>query len=249
MKIRHIISLIIEIMGLSDSIIVGLFFSGINTGVLLPGIIGIIIISFSVIKIIRKKPLINNRLIKAIIFSFLIIFILSFIILELIIIINSSSVPLKNDVRHMIILGAGLRRDRISPALYNRLNKALEILKNDPDVKVIVSGGKGPLEKNTEAVLMKEYLASHGVNLDNITVEDKSTSTYENFIFSKKLISGDVKKIYIVTNAFHSFRAGLIAKRAGFEPYTISARDPGIVFINCYLREYFALIKTFFLDK
>lgn len=116
-------------------------------------------------------------------------------------------------------------------------------------MKVIVSGGKGLHEKKVEAELMRNYLINRGINPDNIIVEDKSSSTYENFIFSKSLIKPGIKKIYIVTNAFHTFRAKMIAKRTGFIPVPIPAKDPKSVLINCYLREYFAVIKTFIFDR
>lgn len=118
------------IFGIMDTLIISLFFSGINTGVVLPGIIGIILISYSVYKIKTNKPLIKNKRIRIICIITLALFFLSFITIEFIIIENSSFYGLDNETDYMIILGAGLRRDRMSPVLIYRLKKGLKILKN-----------------------------------------------------------------------------------------------------------------------
>ncbi len=235
MKLRKIycIIIIIGILGIIDTLIISLFYSGLNTGVILPGIIGIILISYSVYKIKTNKPLIKNKTIRIICIFTIIFFFLSFIIIE-IIFVNSLFNTLDEDIEYMIILGAGLSRNGMSPALINRLNKGLEILTNYPNIKVIVSGGKGLHEKEIEAEIMKDFLIYHGVNHGNIIVEDKSSSTYENFIFSKKLIKPEIKKIFIVTSSFHTFRAKMIAKRTGIIPISIPAKDSNSVLINCY---------------
>ena len=52
----------------------------------------------------------------------------------------------------------------------------------------------------------------------------------------------------IITNDFHMLRSKMIAKKVGFKAYGISCNTPNIVKINCYLREYFAFIKTLAVD-
>lgn len=81
---------------------------------------------------------------------------------------------------------APLRGERVSLTLKLRLDAALEYLEHSPNTAVIVSGGKGDGENISEAEAMKRYLVSHGVDEGRIITEDKSTSTWENFKFSKR---------------------------------------------------------------
>ena len=123
----------------------------------------------------------------------------------------------------IIVLGAGLRGSRPSTTLKGRLNTAYDYHKKNPDALIVVSGGQGHDEDITEALAMEAYLAGLGVPKEKIVKEEKSTSTYENFVFSKKILDGlfdDNYKIAYISNDYHVFRAGHIAKKAGFENKT-----------------------------
>lgn len=70
---------------------------------------------------------------------------------------------------------------------------------------------------------MERYLKDKGVAEEVIVKEDKSTSTYENFVFSKKLLDdrlGKSFKVAFVTNEYHIYRALGIAENAGFKDLT-----------------------------
>ena len=85
-------------------------------------------------------------------------------------------------------------------------------------------------------------------------LEDKATSTAENFRYSKALLSAagidtESASVLIVTNDFHMARACLIARRQGVHTLTLAAPLPyGWLTVNYYIREAFALVKTFLLD-
>ena len=55
-----------------------------------------------------------------------------------------------------------------------------------PDLKIVVSGGQGEGENITEATAMRNFLVDNGVDSSLIIMEDKSTNTYENFLYSKQ---------------------------------------------------------------
>ncbi|HBT71654.1 MAG TPA: vancomycin resistance protein, partial [Lysinibacillus sp.] len=114
-----------------------------------------------------------------------------------------------------------------------------------PHVKVIVSGGQGPDEDQTEASVMQEYLEQNGIEATRIIVEDKSTSTYENLVFSKELLPKDTKKITIVSNDFHLKRAKYLAETLDFEVDVVAAETPKSVEAKLRLRERAALLKTY----
>ena len=147
---------------------------------------------------------------------------------------------------YLIVLGAQIRGTRITNSLYKRLKTAETYLKENPDTLVIVSGGQGSGEDITEAQAMKEFLIENGIREDRILVEDKSTNTHENILYSKKLINRADAKVAVVTNGFHIFRSIGIAKKQGLENVQgLSAPSDPILLVNYYIREVFGVVKDF----
>lgn len=190
-------------------------------------------------------------LVRKVLSSGIILFILIFVIIEGLIIVNAVTFENKK-AEYLLIPGAALLGERPSLELLYRLDRALEYLKAYPDTKVVASGGQGSGESIAEADYIKKYLAGHGVYENMIIVENRSTNTYENISFSMKLIKerDDRKgiKLAIVTNDFHVFRSKLLAGRQGITAYGVPARTPLYIIPNHYIREFFAVIKSVLLD-
>lgn len=156
---------------------------------------------------------------------------------------------------YVLVLGAGINGTKVSTTLKQRLDRAIKYL-NINDVNIIVSGGQGPGEDITEAQAMKSYLMSKGVNESKIIVEDKSTSTSENFRYSKEVIEKytgeNIKDLSfkVVTSDFHAFRSSILAKRSGYEnvSFYTNITIPTLMPIM-YTREFFALIKSYLFDR
>jgi uncharacterized SAM-binding protein YcdF (DUF218 family) len=127
-----------------------------------------------------------------------------------------------------------------------RIHAAADYLKVNPQAKCIVSGGQGANEEVTEASVMQRYLVKNGIDASRIHIEDTSTTTQENLKNSLKIIEQKSlsKNIAIVTDEYHQFRAGLLARRTGLTPYSICARTPWFIFSSCYARELLAITKT-----
>ena len=151
----------------------------------------------------------------------------------------------------IIVLGCGIDGERVSPKLARRLDKAVEYFNEHPDKPMIVSGGQGAQEDIPESTAMKRYLVSKGVPDGMIIEESNSTSTFENFEFSKDiadtLSGGD--RIVFVTSRFHIYRASRYAAGAGFEAHHIGARVPFYELPSNYLREMLAVVKFFNWEK
>lgn len=146
----------------------------------------------------------------------------------------------------MIVLGAGLRRDRPSTLLRYRLDKAYAYAAAHPDVLIITSGGQGRDEWVPEGQAMRDYLIGKGLDPERIVAENASTSTEENFAFSLEILRergyDESTPIVYVSNAFHCYRAGRYAQRAGFMTASaLPAATPWRSVIPCYLREALAL--------
>lgn len=151
----------------------------------------------------------------------------------------------------IIVLGAGIRGDKVTLPLKMRLDKAIEYHSENPEAMIVVTGGKGFQETVTEAYAMEKYLVQNNVDKSKIIKEDRATSTAENMMFSKELLDEYFKENYsvaVVTNNFHVFRGVTIAKRAGFEK--VSHIHAGLQWYNlmpCFLRESLAVIKMLIL--
>ncbi|CAH2213048.1 YdcF family protein [Tepidibacter aestuarii] len=180
------------------------------------------------------------------------ILVASFIMIEGLIIVNGQE-DKEYDVEYLVVLGSGLWGDVLSPTLLGRMNKALEFIENNPDTKIVVCGGQGKGENMPESQAMSDYLVLNEVDENKIIQEDKSTSTIENLKFAKKILKDlDGKKnhkIMIVTNEFHLFRSKFIAKRLGFIPYGIPSKTIPHIAPKYFIREYFAVIKSFIFDR
>ena len=148
----------------------------------------------------------------------------------------------------VIILGAGIKGERLSLTLKYRLDKGLEYIALNPDAKIIVTGGKGPGEGITEAEAMRRYLTSQGIANSRIIIEDKATSTYENLMYSSEFLSeGD--EVVIVTDGFHIFRGVSMAKKFGLEPTHLHSKSYIPQLPLNFVRELAAVMKMFVLGR
>ena len=127
-----------------------------------------------------------------------------------------------------------------------RLDKAYAYAAEHPDLLIVTSGGQGRDEWISEGQAMRDYLIEKGLPADRVLAENKSTSTEENFAFSLDILkergySADTPIVY-VSNAFHCYRAGRYAARAGFTTVAaLPAHTPWRSVLPCYLREALAL--------
>lgn len=151
---------------------------------------------------------------------------------------------------YMIILGAKVKPGGVpSLALRYRLDAAIDYLNDYPHVQVIVSGGQGHDEEQTEASFMFGYIVEKGIAPERIMTEDRSTSTYQNLVFSKELLPDDVDSLTIVSNDFHLRRASYLANSIGLETDVLAAPTPKSVYFKMRLRERAALLKTYLLGS
>ncbi|MBP1534437.1 MAG: YdcF family protein [Ruminococcus sp.] len=148
----------------------------------------------------------------------------------------------------IVVLGCQVRGERPSRMLRRRLDTAYKAIQEHPEALCVVSGGKGADEKISEAECMKRYLLDKGVDEDRIVMEDRSTSTFENIKFTFEITDklGYGRDITIVTDGFHQYRAGLIAKSQGADDVTAYSAQTEARFLPTYwVREWMGLSKFF----
>lgn len=154
------------------------------------------------------------------------------------------------DKDYLIILGCKIKSDgSLTPLLRGRVDRALEfrneqLKENGKDLTFIPSGGKGTDEVISEAEAIKNYLVDQGIKNKNILIEDKSTNTYENIMFSSKIINNKKKKVAFSTTNYHVFRAGLLATSLGLKYDGIGSKTRTYYWINAFIREFIGTIYS-----
>ena len=129
-----------------------------------------------------------------------------------------------DDVDCIIVLGCGVYADgSLSPMLSDRLNLAADVYGQGASDKLLMSGDHGTQYYN-EVSAMKNYMTSQDIaSSSDIFMDHAGFSTYES-IYRVKEIFG-AKKIVIVTNTYHLYRALYIAKCFGIEAYGVGVDD------------------------
>ncbi len=178
--------------------------------------------------------------------SVIIMIVIMVVMLEALIMYTASRDYVKQDYDYLIILGAKVNGENPSLALKYRLDEALEYLKNDDDIVVVVTGGQGADEAFAESLIMKKYLMAHNIAENRIIEENKSTSTYENLANSYQMTGEG--KVLVATNDFHMFRSLLLAKKVGYTAQPLNATTPAIIKPKMYIREIPAFFLSYFLN-
>lgn len=178
----------------------------------------------------------------------LLIFILVYIGVIVGLMYRSSQLQPDTSAQTMIILGARVVGNPAEPGavLTSRLQTAADYLKEHQNVSVIVTGGQGADETATEADTMKSYLIDLGIASERIQVENKSTRTIENLMYTKEKYG--VQKAVIVTSDYHLFRSLLLAKRVGIEASGLAAKTNDGYRIKSTLREVLSVTYAFIFD-
>lgn len=153
----------------------------------------------------------------------------------------------------VLVLGAGLKHGRATPALERRIARASEYLVKNPEVPVVACGGVGPGQPLSEAELIRAELIRNGISPSRLHIESQSTSTVENLRFAYPIAveatGTAAPRAMIVTSNFHLARAKLLARRTGFVPHGLPASTPWYVLPNTTAREGLAIVKSWIADR
>ena len=109
----------------------------------------------------------------------------------------------------------------------------------------VPSGGQGADEIMSEGSAMAMYLLSHSAEEYEILAEKESRNTYENFLFSKRLIDAHKKdaKVTFVTTNYHVLRSGMFAKKAGLNAEGVASDTKWYYWPNGFVREFIAILN------
>lgn len=151
----------------------------------------------------------------------------------------------------VVLLGAKVSAGgRPTLILDGRITAAEKYMNEHPDANAVLTGGKGSDENISEAQCMYNELVSRGIDPKRLYIEDRATDTVENFKYSWSIIgdNGLSKNLAVVTDGFHQFRAGVIAKKQGIGDSigSVSAETKWEFIPTYIVREWFAFPLVLF---
>lgn len=118
----------------------------------------------------------------------------------------------------IVVLGAAQYDGEPSPVFKARLDQAAYLYNEGFSATVIVTGGKQPGDRFTEAGAGEAYLASQGIPSDDILGEDEGNTTLESLEQVREIAEdNDVESVLVVSDPLHSERLKRISGDLGFE--------------------------------
>ena len=157
--------------------------------------------------------------------------------------------PSKNK-DYMVVLGCYVKPNGAPGGV---LKKRIDIAKDFADSQkqdtgkspiIIASGGQGDDEPISEARCIKNYLINQRHHKSKVLIEDESTTTRQNFLYSKRLAHTG-ENIAFATTDYHVFRSGVIATGQGYRRVEgLGAKSPWYFYQNAMIREFIANIRS-----
>lgn len=148
------------------------------------------------------------------------------------------------DVDCVIVLGCKVYNDGTPSAmLRDRLLTAITLMQNGVTDRMLVSGDHGR-EAYDEVNAMKDFAIEKGIPSEKIFMDHAGFSTYETLYRARDVFQA--KRVIIVTQTYHLYRALYVARSLGIEAYGVSAdldRYAGQTYRDC--RELLARVKDF----
>jgi uncharacterized SAM-binding protein YcdF (DUF218 family) len=122
----------------------------------------------------------------------------------------------------IVVLGAAQYNGEPSPIFRARLDHALFLYGEDLAETVVVTGGKQPGDRFTEAETGEIYLAARAVPEESILTEPGGNSTLESLRGVREIARDQgIETLLLVSDPLHSERIKRIARDLGFdEAYT-----------------------------
>lgn len=127
------------------------------------------------------------------------------------------------DVDCILVLGASVYGTSPSPMLADRVQRGVDVYYAlESNTKLLMSGDHGG-EYYDEVNVMKNYAKDEGVPSEDIFMDHAGFSTYDSMYRAKSVFGA--KKVIIVTQRYHLYRAVYIARRLGLDAYGVAAED------------------------
>jgi uncharacterized SAM-binding protein YcdF (DUF218 family) len=119
-----------------------------------------------------------------------------------------------------VVLGAAVWSRNVSPVFRERINHAVDLYRQGKVRKLIFTGGQGNSNEPTEAAAARTYAQANGIPVQDILVEQKSHTTFENILYAKRLADANhLNTVLLVSDPMHMKRAMTMAGDVGLNAY------------------------------
>ena len=126
-----------------------------------------------------------------------------------------------SDVDCILVLGCGVQDDGTPSAMLNdRLKRGIALYQEGAAPKMLMTGDHGRVGYD-EVDAMKSYAVEAGIASEDVFMDHAGFSTYESMYRAKEVFQ--TKKVIIVTQQYHLYRAVYIARSLGIDAYGVSA--------------------------
>lgn len=120
----------------------------------------------------------------------------------------------------IVVLGAAQYNGAPSPVFKARLDHAAYLYAEDLSDTIIVTGGKAPGDRFTEAEAGEMYLESKGISGDVVLGETEGRTTWESLRGVQHIArENGIDSLLLVSDPMHSERIKRMAQDLGFEAY------------------------------
>lgn len=125
------------------------------------------------------------------------------------------------EVDCVLVLGCGVHLDgRPSDMLADRIAQGVALYENGTSPKLLMSGDHGRSDYD-EVNAMRDAAVEAGVPVDDVFMDHAGFSTYESMYRARDVFQA--KRIVIVSQRYHLYRALYVAERLGLDAYGVSA--------------------------
>lgn len=129
----------------------------------------------------------------------------------------------------IVVLGAAQYAGRPSPVLLARLQHALALYREQLAPVIVVTGGIGRGDRESEATVARRWLVGEGVPLGAIVVRPEGNTTAASMTaVAAWAADAEVETLLLVSDPFHSARLRGEARRAGLTAFTSPTRTSPI---------------------
>lgn len=121
----------------------------------------------------------------------------------------------------ILILGAGVYSNGSpSPMLEDRMLQGIKLYEKGASKKLLMSGDHGRVQYD-EVNVMKQFAIDKGIPSEDVFMDHAGFSTYESIYRARDIFQA--KKIIIITQDYHLYRALYISKELGLDAYGVAA--------------------------
>jgi uncharacterized SAM-binding protein YcdF (DUF218 family) len=129
----------------------------------------------------------------------------------------------------IVVLGAAQYNGRPSPVLQSRLDHALKLYRQKLAPVVVLTGGIGEGDRESEATVGKRYLSARGVPAKRIVLRPRGRSTHESMDDVAEWAREEkLDTLLLVSDPFHLARLKVEARRIGLAAYVSPTRTSPI---------------------